>query len=193
MVVITKRASSFLALAGVLVPLCAIAVAACSQSSGSGSPGDASADALVEAGPPPPLGVPVASCTGCPVCGGVLGSPTTGLTYCTQDCTTNADCPNGTGCSVNAQTSQLPNECLATCTTNADCVSPFICRSDLGGPGNFCWSPYPPPVDAGPAVPEAGPDASPDASDTDSSASEAGPADAGATVTDASDAAPDGG
>ena len=40
----------------------------------------------VEAGPPPPLGVPVSSCAGLPVCGGVLGSPDAGSRYSHRTC-----------------------------------------------------------------------------------------------------------
>ena len=163
--------------------------AGCSSSSNSPvASSDASTDG--EAGPPSPLGVPVSSCAGCTVCGGVLGSPTTGITYCTADCTTDTDCPSGTACTATpSSSSSLSNECLKTCTSNTDCTSPFVCRSDLPTPGSFCWSPYPPPSDAGPdAAPEAGAVATGDAGDAGSVATVDAGADAGldAGLSDAS-------
>jgi hypothetical protein len=144
--------------------------AGCSSSSNApAASSDASTDG--QAGPPSPLGVPVSSCAGCTVCGGVLGSPTTGITYCTADCTTDTDCPSGTGCTASPSSSTLSNECLKTCTSNTDCTSPFVCRSDLPAPGSFCWSPYPPPSDAGPdAAPDAGAVTTVDAGDAGSAA-----------------------
>jgi hypothetical protein len=177
MAVMTKKVCLGWGVGGLVLSVCALAATGCSDSSAGPSAGDASLDAPVEAaGPTPPLGVPVSSCAGCPVCGGVLGSATKGITYCTQDCTTNTDCPSGTGCVVNTTSPGLLNECLKTCTSDSDCTPfdnadtgapPFICRSDLGSPGNFCWSPFPPPM--GPAV-DAGDAAAPE---------EAGPVDAG--------------
>jgi hypothetical protein len=141
--------------------------AGCSSSSNApAASSDASTDA--EAGPPSPLGVPVSNCNGCTVCGGVLGSPTTGISYCTADCTTDMDCPSGTGCTASPSSSSLSNECLKTCTSNTDCTSPFVCRTDLPTPGGFCWSPYPP-SDAGPdAAADAGVMAAGDAGDAGS-------------------------
>ena len=46
----------------------------------------------------PQLGDPVASCDGCPVCGGALASATTGVSFCTKDCMSDTDCPTGTAC-----------------------------------------------------------------------------------------------
>jgi hypothetical protein len=172
-------------LTALLVSLAAIAQSACS-SDDSSNPGDASADssmqveAAVDAGPPPPLGVPVSSCAGCPVCGGVLGSPTTGITYCTQNCDAGTDCPTGLACVPNQTSMFLRNECIRTCTSNADCTAPFICRSDLVSPGSFCWSPYPTP--ATPTMPM------PDAGTAADAADGAPPADTGAP--DAGDGAP---
>jgi hypothetical protein len=167
----------------------------CSDSSSGSAPiGDASAigDALATDGPavaveagPPPLGVPIATCAGCAVCGGVLGSPTTGISYCTQDCTTDTDCPSGLGCVAALSSSQLSNECIKTCSSNTDCIAPFICRHDLPTAGNFCWSPYPPqqPEDAGSAVADTGAASGPDGSvgAGDAAPVEAGPADAAVT------------
>jgi hypothetical protein len=148
-------------------------------------------DGNADAGPPSPLGVPVPSCAGCTgICGGVLASATTGFTFCTQDCTTDTGCPAGTACAADVLTSdlpdgsQLPNECLKTCTTDTDCSGGFICRSDIATTGSFCWSPFPPPVDAGQVASEAGPDAGiadtgtpveagPDASGPDASSADA--------------------
>src|SRR5450432_1788478 len=100
MVFLTKKVCLGWGLGGLVVSLFALGQNGCSDDSATPSGGDASADVqadvLVEAGPPPPLGVPVTSCTGCPVCGGVLGSATTGITYCTQNCATNTDCPTAT-------------------------------------------------------------------------------------------------
>jgi hypothetical protein len=193
-----KNASALLALPGLLVSLFALGGTGCSSSSSPAAPpSDASTAPDVEAGPPSPLGVPVASCAGCAVlCGGVLATATTGFTFCTQDCTTNADCPSGTGCAADVLTSdlpdasQLPNECLKTCTTDADCSGGFICRSDIATTGSFCWSPFPPPVDAGQGAGEAGPDAGTADAGTPG---EAGPDASGpdASTADASDAAPE--
>jgi hypothetical protein len=201
MAVMIKKACLGWGVGGLVLSVCALAATGCSSSSAGPSGADASLDAPVEAGPTPPLGVPVASCAGCPVCGGVLGSATKGITYCTQDCTTNTDCPSGTGCVVNSTSPGLSNECLKTCTSDSDCTGfddpdtgapPFVCRSDLATPGSFCWSPYPPPdaglvVDAGgDAAAEAGPaDAATPPSDTGA------PADSGAdaALSDAADAA----
>jgi hypothetical protein len=170
-------------LAYALVASAASVAVGCSDSSGApATSSDASAtEASVvdgQAGPPPPLGVPIAStrCASCNVCGGVLGSPTTGIAYCTQDCTTDADCPSGLGCVAALSTASLSNECIKKCASSSDCTAPFICRSDLPTPGSFCWSPYPPPKDAGPPAIDAGSDAGPSGS-TD--AGDAGPADAG--------------
>jgi hypothetical protein len=190
-----KNASALLALPGLFVSLFALGGTGCSSSSSPGPASDASTGPdAAEAGPASPLGVPVASCAGCvDVCGGVLASATTGFTFCTQDCTTNADCPTGTGCAADVLTSelpdgsQLPSECLKTCTTDADCSGGFICRSDIATTGSYCWSPFPPPADGGPGAGEAGPDAevadtgTPDAGAADAS-------DAGSTG-DASDGA----
>ena len=174
---ITKKSRAGLAMA-----LCAlgasVAAAGCSASSSGATPSSDASTADGEAGPPPPLGVPVASCAGCPVCGGVLGSATTGLTYCTQDCKTNADCPAGTGCVAALSSAALASECIKTCTADSDCSGGFICRSDLPTAGSFCWSSYPPQVDAGSradGASEAGSDAAPGSGD-------AGPADANRDV-----------
>jgi len=118
----------------------------------------------------------------------VLATATTGFTFCTQDCTTSADCPAGTGCAADVLTAQLPNECLKTCTTDADCSGGFICRADIATAGSFCWSPFPPPVDAGPDADAAAPDTG--AADTGApEAGEPDASDAGASTSDASDAA----
>jgi hypothetical protein len=179
MLVITKKASLGWGLAGLLVSLLALGASGCSSTSDAPSGSDASADVqadvqadvVVDAGPPPPLGVPVSSCAGCPVCDGILGSATTGIFFCTKDCTAATDCPTGTTCVANPSSSLLDDECLATCTSDSDCVAPFICRSDLPGtPGSFCWTPYPPPSEAG--APDAGP-------------ADSGPADTGAPAADA--------
>jgi hypothetical protein len=197
MATITKKACLGSGIAG-LVAFVALAQGGCSDSSAGPSGTDAAAlgdvqgDVQVEAGPPPPLGVPVMSCAGCPVCGGVLGSPTSGIRYCTQDCSTSADCPTGTACTANTTASVLPSECLKTCAADTDCTAPFICRSDLGTPGSFCWSPYPP---VGSRTSDAG-----DASVLDAGVSDTGtpppdtgtPPDAGASDASASDAS-DGG
>jgi hypothetical protein len=145
----------------------------------------------VEAGPPPPLGVPVPSCAGCPTCGGVLSGPDSGLTYCTQACTTNADCPTGTGCVMNVISPTLDDECLRTCATDTDCSGGFICRTDLGTPGGYCWSPYPPPVDAGIPPVEAGADAEVDASADAALPTDAGEPDASTPLDGSLDAAVD--
>jgi hypothetical protein len=168
----------------------------CSSSSGAPPGIDASADVgpLSDA-PTPPLGVPVSSCAGCPVCAGTLGSATTGISYCTVDCTSTADCPSGTGCVANATSDALSEQCLATCQTSADCTAPFICRSDLATPGNYCWSPYPPPVDGGAPAGDggdAGPGPGPDAASTDAAADTGAVGDTGApTDASASDASAD--
>jgi hypothetical protein len=173
-------------LTALLVSLAAFAQSACS-SDDSSSPGDASADSSMQAeaafdGPAPPLGVPVSSCAGCPVCGGVLGSPTTGITYCTENCDAGSDCPTGTACVPNQTSSLLRNECIRTCTSNADCTAPFICRSDLVSPGSFCWSPYPAPATS---MPDSG---------TATDAGDAGTVDSGTPAdTGAPDAGPDSG
>jgi hypothetical protein len=202
MLFINKNASALLALPALLVSAFALGGTGCSSSSPAGAP--ASDASTSEGGPPSPLGVPVATCAGCAVvCGGVLASATTGFTFCTQDCATNADCPTGTGCAADVLTSQLPagqqlpNECLKTCTTDADCSGGFVCRSDIATAGSFCWSPFPPPVDAGSGAPEAGPDAAAEAGTSEAGTSEAGGPDASgpdasgpdASAGDASDAA----
>jgi hypothetical protein len=94
-----------------------------------------------------------------------------GITYCTQTCKASADCPTGTACVANTTSSKiLDMNCLKTCTGDSDCKSPFICRSDLPTPGNYCWSPYPPPSAGGQ-----------DAAVVDAGAAETGsPADSGA-------------
>src|SRR5579859_2628416 len=103
--VITLKSASFGW--GLVVSLCVLGSNGCSGSSAQPAGGDASTpDAMVEAGPPP-LGVPVSSCAGCPVCGGVLSSPTTGISYCTQDCKMSADCPTGFGCVANENSTML--------------------------------------------------------------------------------------
>jgi hypothetical protein len=171
------------ALSAVAVAVAGLAGAGCSASSGAPASNlDASADTSTFDGPAPPLGVPVSSCNGCPVCGGVLASPTTGITYCTQDCTADTDCPSGTGCVAALSNAALANECIKKCTTGADCSGGFICRSDLPTVGSFCWSSYPPPADAGP-VSEAGTDAG-TADSGDAAPAEAG-ADSGAPPSDA--------
>jgi hypothetical protein len=206
MAVILKNAFLGWAVGGLVLSLVGPGITGCSDSSAGPSAGDASlVDGPVDAAPPP-LGVPVANCAACnsAVCGGVLGSATTGITYCTEVCTSNSDCPMGTGCVANSTSKALSNNCLATCTADTDCTAPFICRSDLGSPGSYCWSPYPPvggaTSDAGDAaVAEAGaPDtgtppseagAPPDSGEpTDSGAADAA---ADAAATDASDASAD--
>ncbi len=195
----TKSSRTFLAVGVLVLPVWVTGASGCSDSSSAPS-GDAStADAStadVDAGPPPPLGVPEPSCAGCPVCGGVLASATTGFTYCTQNCATNSDCPAGTACAATVLSSGLSGQCLRSCTSDADCAGGFICRSDLPSPGAFCWSPYPPVVDAGQH-------AASDASTEDAGAADTGASDASldaspdgeasdAAVPDSSDAAPDG-
>lgn len=156
MVITLKKSSLGWGLGGLVVSLFVLGPSGCSSDSGSPSGGDAStadvqADVMVEAGPPPPLGVPLTTCAGCRVCAGVLGSPTTGISYCTKDCTTTADCPTGTACVANTTSATLLDmQCIKTCTSNSDCGAPFICRSDLSTPGSYCWSPFPPPGAAGP-------------------------------------------
>jgi hypothetical protein len=151
----------------VIASLCTFAQSGCSDSSSAPSGGDASTadvqadveiDGMAEAGPPPPLGVPVATCEGCPVCGGVLGSATTGISYCTKTCTATADCPAGTACVMNTTSATLLDmQCIKTCTSSADCTAPFICRSDLLTPGSYCWSPFPAPL-SGAGMDAAAPD-----------------------------------
>ena len=164
MVITLKKASLGWGLGGLIVSLFALGPSGCSSDSASPS-GDAStavADGAVDDGPAPPLGVPLPSCAGCPVCGGVLGSATTGISYCTKDCTANTDCPTGTACVANTNSpTALDMQCIKTCASNSDCTAPFICRSDLGTPGSYCWSPFPAPeggmtMNAGNVVPEAG-------------------------------------
>jgi hypothetical protein len=174
MVITLKKASLGWGFGGLVVSFCAVVQIGCSDNNSAQPRGDAStSDALGEdgGGPPPPLGVPVASCAGCPICGGVLGGPTTGITYCTQVCKASADCPTGTACVANTTSSMiLDMNCLKTCTGDSDCKSPFICRSDFPTPGMYCWSPYPTPSAAGP-----------DAAVADTGAAETGaPADSGA-------------
>jgi hypothetical protein len=173
MVITSKKASLGWGFGGLVVSLCAIAQMGCSDNNSTQAGGDASTDGVAEdgGGPPPPLGVPVASCAGCPVCGGVLGGPTTGITYCTQTCKASADCPTGTACVANTTSSMiLDMNCLKTCTGDSDCKSPFICRSDLPTSGKYCWSPYPAPGAGGQ-----------DAAVADAGAAETGsPADSGA-------------
>jgi hypothetical protein len=191
MLVITKKASLGRALTGLLVSLFALGAGGCSSTSdapsGSDASADVQADVVVDAGPPPPLGVPVPSCAGCPVCDGILGSPTTGIFFCTKDCTA-ADCPTGTACVANPSSTLLDKECLATCTSDGDCVAPFICRSDVpGSSGSYCWTPYPPPVEAG--APDAGPaDSGP--SDTGAPVADTGAPDSAVTDAAVTDAAP---
>jgi hypothetical protein len=127
-------------------------LAGCSQSSsGSASGADASPISEAEAGStpvadggPPPIGDPVASCNGCPLCGGVLASATTGVSYCTEDCTTSATCPTGTACLTDPMSNQLSKQCLKTCAVDSDCSGVFVCRSDIEDAGSICWSPFPP-------------------------------------------------
>ena len=171
MAVILKNASLGWAVGGLVMSLSALGVTGCSDSSAGPSGGDASvADGAVDAAPPP-FGVPVSDCTACisSICGGVLGSPDSGITYCTEVCTTTADCPMGTACVANSTSKDLSNNCLKTCTGDTDCTAPFICRTDLGSPGSYCWSPYPP---LGTSTPDAGqtPDAAPDTGTTPSDA-----------------------
>src|SRR5580698_3188113 len=115
MLVITKKASLGWGLAGLLVSLLALGAGGCSSTSdapsGSDASADVQADVVVDAGPPPPLGVPVSSCAGCPVCDGILGSATTGIFFCTKDCTAATDCPTKTACVVNPSSSLLDMEC----------------------------------------------------------------------------------
>ncbi|HEX4447188.1 MAG TPA: hypothetical protein VH044_10645, partial [Polyangiaceae bacterium] len=132
-------------------------------------------DASIAEAAPPPLGVPVSSCAGCPVCGGILTGPDAGATYCTQPCSTSADCPTGTGCVMNVLTASLDMNCLRTCTTDTDCAGGFICRSDLGTTGSYCWSPYPTPVDSGTPVADASTDAGVDAATADAGEPDATP------------------
>jgi hypothetical protein len=195
MVITSKKSSLGWALGGLVVSLFALGPSGCSSDSASPTGGDAStadvqADVMVEAGPPPPLGVPVSSCAGCPVCAGVLGSPTTGISYCTQDCTTTADCPTGTACVANTTSSTLLDmQCIKACASDSDCTTPFICRSDLPTAGSYCWSPFPPPGDGGAdggdaAVADTGvPETTPEAGTPDSGAPDA-QADAGADAAD---------
>jgi hypothetical protein len=162
-----------------LVSLAALAQVGCSDSSTSAAAADASADTslgTVEGGPP--IGVPIAVCTGCQVCGGVLGSPTTGISYCTLNCDSGADCPTGTACVANQTSTILRNECIRTCTSAADCTAPFVCRSDLSTPGSYCWTPYPPPAGADSGTPADAGDAS--VADAGSPADTGAPPDAGA-------------
>ncbi|HEX3769729.1 MAG TPA: hypothetical protein VHV30_02635 [Polyangiaceae bacterium] len=153
-----------------------LAIAACSSSSNSDNGGgDAStSDAGGEAGMPP-IGVPLASCAGCPICGGALVTPDSGVSFCTVDCTTDSDCPAGSGtaciASINSPGMGLSNECIKTCSADGDCQSPFVCRHDLATPGGYCWSPYGE-TDASTPIPEAG---------VDSGASDGGTPESGAT------------
>jgi hypothetical protein len=194
MVITSKKSSLGWGLGGLVVSLFALGSSGCSSDSASPTGGDAStADVqadVVEAGPPPPLGVPLSTCAGCPVCAGVLGSPTTGISYCTKDCTTTADCPTGTACVANTTSATLLDmQCIKTCATDSDCTTPFICRSDLSTAGSYCWSPFPPPgyggTDGGDAaVADTGvPETTPEAGTPDSGAPDA-QADAGADAAD---------
>ena len=179
-------------LAALMMSLAALAQSGCSSDNSAAADGgtDSSTEASAEAGPPAPLGVPLPTCSiaNCAVCAGVLGSPDAGITYCTQDCDSGADCPMGLACVANPTSSFLNNQCIKTCTSNADCTAPFVCRSDLKTPGSYCFSPFPAPgtgQDSGTPVPDGGtptPDAAPD---TGSSTPDSGPPDAG-SITDAS-------
>jgi hypothetical protein len=168
--------------------------AGCSQSSGGAVPADGSApqadgpvsqaDGPVSPagdGAVPQLGDPVTSCDGCPVCGGALASATTGVSFCTKDCTSDADCVTGTVCVQDPVSSQLTKECLKTCHANTDCSGIFVCRSDVAPGATICWSPYPPPKSA---IADAGPDV------TDSGAPDTGSA-VGSDATTGSDGATD--
>ena len=179
----TKSLRTCLGVGVLVLPVWLLGAGGCSDSAG--APGaDASTADVVEAGPPPPLGVPVSSCSGCPVCGGVLTGPDAGVGYCTQNCATNSDCPTGTACALAVLSTGLAGQCLRSCTGDTDCQGGFICRSDLASPGQFCWSAFPPPaVDAGQ---DAALDASSDANAGDTGAADTGAPDAG------SDASPDG-
>ncbi len=158
--------------------------AGCSQSSsGAASGADAATTSNAEGGstlgtdaasPSPSIGDPVASCDGCPVCGGTLASATTGVSYCTEDCTTSATCPTGTACLTDPVSSQLSKQCLKTCAADSDCSGIFVCRSDIEDGGSVCWSPYPP-RDAG--------------TDASSAGADSGALDAGSAL-DAADASP---
>jgi hypothetical protein len=194
-----KKAYLGWAVGGLVLSLAALGGTGCSDSSSGASAGDASVDDGAVDAAPPLLGVPVASCAACPsaVCAGVLGSATTGITYCTEVCTTNTDCPTGTACVANSTSKDLSDNCLKICTGDADCPAPFICRPDLGSPGSYCWSPYPPVGSE--TLSDAGDAAVAEAPDTGMSPSEAGtptdsgvPSDSGAAdvalATDASDA-----
>ena len=194
MVITSKKSFLGWGLGGLVVSLFALGPSGCSSDSASPTGGDAStadvqADVMVEAGLPPPLGVPVTTCAGCPVCAGVLGGPTTGISYCTQDCTTTADCPTGTACVANTNSAMfLDMQCIKTCASNSDCTTPFVCRSDLPTAGSYCWSPYPPPgnggADAGDAaVADTGVETTPEAGTPDSGAPDA-QSDAGADAAD---------
>jgi hypothetical protein len=128
-----------------------LALAACSSSSspdngGDASTSDASPDTGVVDAAMPPIGVPIPSCAGCNVCGGALVTPDSGVTFCTVDCTTDSDCPAGSGtaciANINSPNMGLSNECIKTCSVDTDCVAPFVCRHDLATPGGYCWSPY---------------------------------------------------
>jgi hypothetical protein len=171
------------------------AVAGCSSDSASpAGGGDASTvDAMSEASAHPneaaaapiPVGDPTTDCNACTVCGGVLLSATTGISYCTADCTTTADCPSGTACIPNITSAVLGNQCIETCAADSDCTAPFVCRVDVPTPGGYCWSPYPPRTDAATPFPvEAGADAGadagglPDAGVDDANVSDAPAADA---------------
>ena len=147
MVITLKRASLGWGLGGLFVTLCALGQNGCSSDSAAPSGSDASTSDVVmmgDDGAPPPLGVPLKSCAGCPVCGGVLTSATEGTSYCTQACKASSDCPMGTGCVPNTNSAMiLDMQCLKTCTSDTDCTTPFICRSDLPTAGKYCWSPFP--------------------------------------------------
>jgi hypothetical protein len=161
----------------------------CSSSS-NGGPADAAADVAVPyEGGPPALGVPIANCNGCDgtlTCGGVLAGPEAGITYCTEQCGEAGEvCPTGLTCVPNVLTPALYDECLVGCSKDTDCQAPFICRSDVA-PVSVCWSPYPPPSDAG-STPDAGTDGG-DAGTPESDAGEPDASDAGSTTTDAGDA-----
>jgi hypothetical protein len=197
MVITVKKMSLGWGLGGLVVCLWALGQNGCSSNSAAPTGGDASAtDALIgDDAAAQPLGVPVTSCAGCPVCGGVLTSATEGTSYCTQACSASMACPTGTGCVPNANSANLlDKQCLKTCTTDSDCTTPFICRSDLPAPGKFCFSKWPP------VSGTTGTDAGDAAAVGDTGAAETGtPVDAGAPETGTPEAgqpeaaAPDGG
>jgi hypothetical protein len=201
---VSRRAMGYAANAASVVSL--VVAVGCSSSSASPSTGDDAStpdssvidSGIVDTGivdaAMPPLGVPITTCAGCAVCGGLLLTATTGTNYCTVDCTTDSDCPAGsnTACIPNIMSAAANSECIRTCQADSDCTLPFVCRHDLPTAGGYCWSPYRE-TDAITPFPDAGPDATtaPDSGTTpDAGPSPDAATDSGASTT--GDAADDG-